>query len=219
MNAIEARNERRLGFDRDEQKGIRHAAGTLRQVENRGNLRGTTQQAMINASRGNRMAPMITGAGAPAPAPASAPAPGGAAPAAPAGGAAPAPAARQQPGSQVAQNILAQRTGKELQEADQRAGKPIDVGLGSAGGLAANVLTGGLYGAGKGLYGLGRRARAKRQQGKLSDKLSGMAQGNPTAYDLTTSYDDPYGDFWDLQKTMHTFRIKDSTEALRYAYQ
>ena len=223
MNAIEARNERRLGFDRDEQKGIRHAAGTLRQVENRGNLRGTTQQAMINASRGNRMAPMNTmsttgstmstggaGAGAPAAGGAApaAPAPGGAAPAAPAAGGA-SPAAG---GNQAAQNILAQRAGAQLADADARANK-----RGGLGGLGANVLGLGLPAA------VGAARNAMTRRGGRKDQRSAMNQLNTLAgtdsSTFTASSDDPYDDFWDLQKTMHTFRIRDSTEALRYAYQ
>ena len=196
MNAIEARNERRLGFDRDEQKGIRHAAGTLRQVENRGNLRGTTQQAMINASRGNRMAPMNTMSTT-----GSTMSTGGAGAGAPAAG-----------GNQAAQNILAQRAGAQLADADARANK-----RGGLGGLGANVLGLGLPAA------VGAARNAMTRRGGRKDQRSAMNQLNTLAgtdsSTFTASSDDPYDDFWDLQKTMHTFRIRDSTEALRYAYQ
>jgi len=219
MPAIEARNERRLGLDREQQAGVRSAARDLTQMENRGNLRGSTQQAMINESRGGNMAPintmsttgstMSTGAGAGAPAAGgaapAAPAPGGAAPAA--GGAAPTPQ-----GNQTAENILAQRAGAQLADADARANTRTNFGS-----LGANVLGLGLPAAlGAARSALTRRG-GRRDQKTALGQLNTLAGTDPSTF--AASSDDPYDDFWDLQKTMHTFRIRDSTEALRYAYQ
>jgi hypothetical protein len=220
MPAIEARNERRLGLDREQQAGVRSAARNLRQMENRGNLRATTEQAMINESRGGNMAPINTmsttgstmstgGAGA------GAPAAGGAAPAAPApGGAAPAAggAAPTTGGNQAAQTILAQRAGAQLADADARANTRTNFGS-----LGANVLGLGLPAAvGAARSALTRRG-GRRDQKTALGQLNTLAGTDPSTF--AASSDDPYDDFWDLQKTMHTFRIKDSTEALRYAYQ
>lgn len=140
---------------------------------------------------------------------AAAPAPGGAAPAAPAAdGASPAAG-----GNQAAQNILAQRAGAQLADADARANK--------RGGMARNLglglMTGGASMLGGAAYNALTRRGGRRDQKTSLNQLNTLAGTNPSTF--AASSDDPYDDFWDLQKTMHTFRIRDSTEALRYAYQ
>ena len=120
-----------------------------------------------------------------------------------------------QQGNQQAQNILAQRHGQQLQEADKRAQTSGGLGLSSLGGLAANALTMGGVAAGKGLYNAYQRHQGRKDQAKHLGALEGMAQENPT---FTASFDSPVDDLWELQKMMQTFRLRDSTEALRHAY-
>ncbi len=120
-----------------------------------------------------------------------------------------------QQGNQQAQNILAQRHGQQLQEADKRAQTSGGLGLSSLGGLAANALTMGGVAAGKGLYNAYQRHQGRKDQAKHLGALEGMAQANPT---FTASFDSPVDDLWELQKMMQTFRLRDSTEALRHAY-
>jgi hypothetical protein len=59
--------------------------------------------------------------------------------------------------------------------------------------------------------------RGGRKDAKAArTNLQGMTGANPT---FTASFDSPLDEYWGLQKTMQNIRLRDSTEAIRYALQ
>jgi hypothetical protein len=130
--------------------------------------------------------------------------------------AAPAPAAAAPSQSnKIAENALAAEQAGKLSAANQRAGKSwADGGVGT--GLASNLLTFG--GAGALRHGANALTRfgGRRDAKAARTNLQGMTGANPT---FTASFDSPLDEYWGLQKTMQNIRLRDSTEAIRYALQ
>ena len=117
--------------------------------------------------------------------------------------------------NKIAENALASEQAGKLSEANQRAGKSwSDGGVGT--GLASNLLTFG----GSGLARLGANAMTRRGGRKdataARTNLQSMTGPDPS---FTASFDSPLDEYWGLQKTMQNIRMRDSTEAIRYALQ